>query len=140
MIARVVRKEILGWVIIMKTILLVDDDQDVLSYLEDTLATLGYHVIPKPDAASALTAIRDGAKIDLVVTDYRMPGMDGHEFFTALKQALPSVPVIILTGHGSVETYLKSLSLGLSDYVSKPVEPKELDRIVKAALRRSEKE
>lgn len=104
------------------------------------MATLGYNVIPKPDAASALSAIRDGAKIDLVVTDYRMPGMDGHEFFTALKQALPSVPVIILTGHGSVETYLKSLSLGLSDYVSKPVEPKELDRIVKAALRRSETE
>jgi DNA-binding NtrC family response regulator len=124
----------------MKTILLVDDDRDVLSYLEDTLSMLGYYVIPKPDAASALSIIREGTKIDLVVTDYRMPGMDGHEFFTQLKQALPSVPVIIITGHSSVETYLKSLSLGLSDYVSKPVEPKELDRIVKAALRRTETE
>jgi len=124
----------------MKTILLVDDDRDVLSYLEDTLTTLGYRVIPKPDAVSALSVIQDGTKIDLVVTDYRMPGMDGHEFFNAIKQALPSLPVIILTGHGSVETYLKSLSLGLSDYVSKPVEPRELDRIVKAALRRSESE
>jgi two-component system response regulator GlrR len=124
----------------MKTILLVDDDRDILSYLEDTLTTFGYHVIPKPDALSALAAIQEGTKVDLVVTDYRMPGMNGHEFFTALRRVLPSVPVIMLTGHGSVETYLKSLSLGLCDYVSKPVEAKELDRIVKAALRRSETE
>lgn len=122
----------------MKTILLVDDDRDILSYLEDTLTTFGYQVIPKLDAVSALAVIREGTRVDLVVTDYRMPGMDGHEFFTALKQAVPTMPVIILTGHGSVETYLKSLSLGLYDYVSKPVEPKELERIVKAALRRSE--
>ncbi|HAM49704.1 MAG TPA: response regulator [Nitrospiraceae bacterium] len=124
----------------MKTILLVDDDRDILSYLQDALAAFGYDVIPQSDAEAALAIIREGAKIDLVVTDYRMPGMDGLEFFTALKRVLPSVPVIILTGHGSVETYLKSLSLGLYDYVSKPIEAKELDRIVKAALSRSETE
>jgi DNA-binding response OmpR family regulator len=122
----------------MKTILLVDDDPDILSYLEDTLSTFGYHVIPKPDAASALSVIREGTKVDLVVTDYSMPGMGSREYFTALKQALlPSVPVIILTGYGSVETDIKSLGLGLVEYVSKPVESKELDRIVKAALDRS---
>jgi DNA-binding response OmpR family regulator len=66
-----------------------------------------------------------------------MPGMGIREYFTALKQALPSVPVIILTGYGSVETDMKSLGLGLVEYVSKPVESKELDRIVKAALHRS---
>jgi DNA-binding NtrC family response regulator len=121
----------------MKTILLVDDDRDILSYLEDTLSTFGYHVIPKPDAASALSVIREGTKVDLVVTDYSMPGMGIREYFTALKQALPSVPVIILTGYGSVEIDMKSLGLGLVEYVSKPVESKELDRIVKAALHRS---
>ena len=100
----------------------------------------GYKVIQKPDAESALSIIQKGVTVDLVVTDYHMQGMNGHEFLYALKKILPSVPTIMLTAHGSVETYLKSLSLGLSDYVSKPVEPKELDRIVKAALRRSEKE
>jgi len=122
----------------MKTILLVDDDRDILSYLEDSLGMLGYNVIPKPDAQSALSVIRAGVKVDLVVTDYSMPGMDGHEFFSVLKQALPSVPVIILTGYGSVETYLKSLSLGVCEFVCKPIEAKELDRIVKAALDRAE--
>jgi len=121
----------------MKTILLVDDDSDILSYLEDTLSTFGYHVIPKPDAASALSVIREGAKVDLVVTDYSMPGMGSREYFTALKQALPNVPVIILTGYGSVENDIKSLSLGVCEFVCKPIEAKELDRIVKAALDRA---
>jgi DNA-binding NtrC family response regulator len=121
----------------MKTILLVDDDRDVLSYLEDTLSTFGYNVIPKPDAQSALSVIREGAKVDLVVTDYSMPGMGTHEYFTALKQALPSVPIIILTGYGSADIERKLLGIGLFEFVSKPVEAMELDRIVKAALERS---
>ena len=121
----------------MKTILLVDDDRDILSCLEDSLSALGYNVIPKSDAESAMAIIREGAKVDLVLTDYSMPGMDGHEFFSVLKRVLPSVPVIILTGYGSVETYLKSLSLGVCEFVCKPIEAKELDRIVKAALDRA---
>ena len=121
----------------MKTILLVDDDRDILSCLEDSLSALGYNVIPKSDAESAMAIIREGAKVDLVLTDYSMPGMDGHEFFSVLKRVLPSVPVIILTGYGSVETYLKSLSLGVCEFVCKPIEAKELDRIVKAVLDRA---
>jgi two-component system response regulator FlrC len=122
----------------MKTILLVDDDRDILRYLEDTLRMFGYNVIPRTDAESALPVIREGTKVDLVITDYSMPGMDGHEFFTVLKRLSPSVPVIILTGYGSVENFLKSLSLGVCDYVCKPIEAKELGRVVKAALNRAE--
>jgi len=121
----------------MKTILLVDDDRDILSYLEDSLRTFVYNVLSKLDAQSAMAVIREGANVDVVVTDYSMPGMDGHEFFTVVKRALPSVPVIILTGYGSVETYLKSLSLGVCEFVCKPIEAKELDRIVRAALERA---
>jgi len=121
----------------MKTILLVDDEGGILSYLEDTLSTFGYSVIPKPDAQSALSVIREGTKVDLVVTDYSMPGMGSQEYFTALKQALPSVPIIILTGYGSADIEGKLRSIGLFEYVSKPVDARELDRIVKAALERS---
>lgn len=121
----------------MGTILLVDDEPAVLSYLEDTLSTFGYNVIPKPDAQSALSVIREGTKVDLVVTDYSMPGMGSDEYFTALKQALPSVPIIILTGYISADIERKLLSIGRFEYVSKPVEARELDRIVKAALERS---
>lgn len=122
----------------MRTIILVDDDPDVLMTLGDMLNRSGYHVISTPDAESALAVIRVGTRIDLVITDYKMPGMDGGEFMMTLRSIAPSVPVIILTGHGSVELYIKSMSLGAFEYIAKPVRTNEFDRIVKAALERPE--
>lgn len=122
----------------MKTILLVDDELENLRSLGEILKRFGYTVIAKPDGRSALSVVQEGASVDLVITDYRMPGMDGLEFMTALKQVAPGIPVIMLTAYGAVETYLKSLSLGVYEYVNKPVKAKELGRIVKAALDGSE--
>ena len=118
----------------MKTILLVDDELENLRSLGEILNRFGYRVIAKPDGKSALDIVREGAEVDLVITDYRMPGMNGLEFLTTLRQVSPSVPAIMLTAYGAVETYLKSLSLGVFEYVNKPVKAKELGRIVKAAL------
>jgi DNA-binding NtrC family response regulator len=121
----------------MKTILLVDDDPHVLEIVGETLGTFGYKVIPRSDAESALSIIRDGTNIDLVITDYRMPEMNGFEFLVILRKTLPSVPVIMLTGYSSVEIYLKSLSLGAFEYLHKPVKEKELYHVVRSALQRS---
>jgi DNA-binding NtrC family response regulator len=118
----------------MSTLLLVDDEIENLRCLGEILDGFGYKVIAKPDAQSALSVVRDGIDVDLVITDYRMPGIDGLEFLVLLKNILPAVPVIILTAYGAVETYFKSLSLGAFEYVNKPVTAKELGRIVKAAL------
>jgi DNA-binding NtrC family response regulator len=118
----------------MKTILLVDDEPDILKSLGEVLHQLGYTVIERSDAGSALEKLREGGRVDLVITDYRMPVMDGLEFLNALRVLNPTVPVIMLTAYGAVESYLKSLSLGVFEYVNKPIKAKELGRIVQAAL------
>jgi len=122
----------------MKTVLLVDDDYDNLRCFGEILNGFGFKTIAMPDAETALTIIQEGASIDLVITDYRMPGMDGMEFIALLKQILPTVPVILLTAYGVMETYLKSLRLGVFEYVSKPIKARELIRIVQAGIERSE--
>ncbi len=118
----------------MKTLLLVDDELENLKSLGEILNRFGYEVITKPDALSGLSVIREGIPVDLVITDFRMPGMDGLEFLLQLKKMMPALPVVMLTGYGAVETYLKSVSLGAFEYVNKPIKAKELIRIVKTAI------
>ena len=122
----------------MKTILLVDDEHAVLDAMGQILHNLGYQVISRPDAESALSVIREGSNIDLVLTDYRLSGLKGIEFIAALRRTLPSTPVIILTGDCSVEVYIKALSLGVFDCLNKPVTMKDLDRVLKSALEPSD--
>ncbi len=118
----------------MHTILIVDDERDVLSLLAEILTRSGYRVIQKADAESAWSLIQEGTKIDLIVTDNLLPGMKGSEFSALVKRELPSVPVIMLTAYGSVESYLQSLTNGVFEYVNKPVRAYEFRRIVKIAL------
>jgi len=122
----------------MKTILLIDDEPELLSILDELLSSFGYKVIAKLDAESALPVIKDGTTVDLVITDLKMPGMSGPEFIAVLKQIAPAMPVIMLTAHGSVESYIQSRSDGVFEYINKPVQSKELRRIVKAAFYWSE--
>lgn len=118
----------------MQTIMIVDDEPGVLDVLEESLTQAGYAVIPRADAESALAVIRKGTAIDLVITDNLLPGMKGDEFIDLLTYLLPSVPVIMLTAYGSVESYIQSMAKGLFEYVNKPVQRRELQRIIKAAL------
>jgi CheY-like chemotaxis protein len=119
----------------MKTILLVDDEPASLAVLKLLLNKFGYIVIPKSNAESALFLIREGVNVNLVITDYRMPGMNGVEFIRGLRRILPSVPVLMLTGDITVEI---EPNLGVFECINKPVLGKELDRIVKAALDRAD--
>jgi two-component system response regulator (stage 0 sporulation protein F) len=116
----------------VKTILLVDDEPEILSVLKETLSE--YNVITRTDAESALSVIRGGARVDLVLTDNYMPGMKGSELISVLKKDAPAVPVIMLTAYGSVESYLQNMSGGVFEYINKPVKASELRRIVKAAF------
>jgi DNA-binding NtrC family response regulator len=115
-----------------KTILLVDDEPEILAILGETLSD--YNVIARSDAESALSVIRGGARVDLVLTDNFMPGMKGSELIAVLKKDAPKVPVIMLTAYSSVESYLQNISGGAFEYINKPVKASELRRIVKAAF------
>ncbi len=117
-----------------KTILLVDDEPSLLSVLAEILEGAGYAVIAVSDAEAALTELLNGAAVDLVITDLKLPGMGGYEFAGVLRKALPSVPVIMLTAYGSVESYVEARSMGIFEYINKPVQARELRWIVKKAL------
>ncbi len=120
-----------------KTVLLVDDEPSLLSLLAEILEGAGYAVIAVSDAEAALTELLNGAAVDLVITDLKLPGMGGYELAGVLRKALPSVPVIMLTAYGSVESYVESRSMGIFEYINKPVQARELRWIVKKALAES---
>ncbi len=119
---------------VAKKILVVDDEPDSRQIFRDMLSDLGYDVYDEPDGASALLTIRDKGMIDLIITDYQMPDMNGLEFIQRVRQFLPLVPIIMITAYGSVETYIRSQCLSVFEYINKPVKKRELDLIVKAAL------
>jgi DNA-binding NtrC family response regulator len=117
-----------------QTILFVDDDDAILVHMSESLQMSGYGVASFHDAPSALIAIREGIPIDLIITDYRLPGMNGLEFVEALRSILPVVPVIMLTAYGGIDTYFKAFNLGVLEYIHKPLNKGEFLRIVKVAL------
>jgi DNA-binding NtrC family response regulator len=117
-----------------KTILLVDDDADFLHAVEEAMQNLGYRVIAKTDGLSALSILQAGSTVDVVITDYRMPGMNGLELMSALRKKGLSVPMILLSAHSEVDIYFKALNLGAFEVTNKPISMKELSAIVRAAL------
>lgn len=123
-----------------KTILLVDDEQENLRTYQEILEDMDYCILTRSDADSALALLREEASVDLIVTDYRMPGKNGLEFVTELRRFRPFVPVIMITAYGNIETYLQSVSLGVFEYVHKPIKKEELELIVKQALHDDELE
>lgn len=118
----------------MDTILLVDDDATICACLDEILTRSGYEVVTRNDARSALDIMEQDRKISLVIADYRMPGMNGLEMVRRLRERGPATPVVLLTGHEDLESYLFTQSLGNIQYIMKPVGAWELRKIVRNAL------
>lgn len=116
------------------TILIVEDDPDVLATLADQVRSFGYDVREAPDAESALLVLRSAETIDLVITDMQLPGMSGIDLIGEVQRALPAVPVIMLTGHCSVESFIETQNRGVFEYINKPVRAAELRRIIRTAM------
>lgn len=116
------------------TILLVDDDPEVLRALTKVLEKGGYSVVPFSSASQAMQDINETKqRFDLVITDVSMPGVRGTTFLAAVKTAFPRVPVIIITAFGDWGEYMEAIHNGACEYLSKPLDKTEL----LAAVRRS---
>jgi DNA-binding NtrC family response regulator len=114
-------------------ILIVDDELVVRDSLGKWFSSEGYQARPMGSAREALEAIQND-DFDLALIDIKMPGMDGMELQSRLREADPDLTVIIMTGYASVETAVQALKRGAYDYITKPVDPDELLHLVSNAL------
>lgn len=120
-----------------ETILLVDDDEDILDLIERHLSHRGYEVLTAYDGEQAISLL-DKIKFDLVITDLKMPKFDGMEVLRRAKEKDPNIEVVILTGHGTMDSVVEALrDGGAFDYLQKPLHNiKQLSFVTKKALER----
>ena len=120
-----------------KQVLIVDDEPNLRKILAAQLSRDGYDVLLAEDGEQGLSLLREH-HIDLVVTDLKMPKVDG---MTLLRQALaeqPELPIVMITAHGTVDTAVEALKLGAFDYLTKPFDKDEVRAIVGKALKTRE--
>jgi DNA-binding NtrC family response regulator len=117
----------------MANILIVEDEPRMRRLLEISLGEEGHTVQTVDDAETGLKALRKDA-VDLILTDLKLPGMNGLDFLEQAKELNPSVPVVVMTAYGSVETAVEAMKAGASDYVLKPFTMAEMKLVVKKEL------
>ena len=116
------------------SVLVADDETNVRRVLVAMLKRAGYTVHPACDGNEAMAVLRLHS-VHAVVTDLKMPGLDGMGLLQHVNETYPDLPVIIITAHGTVETAVQALKLGAFDYVTKPFEKDNLRGIVEKAVR-----
>lgn len=109
-----------------KTILVVDDEKDIRTALTGILEDEGYQVLTAASGIEAIDAVREELP-DLVLLDIWMPGLDGLETLEKLKTNMPAVTVIMISGHGTIETAVRATKLGAYDFIEKPL---SLDKVL----------
>ncbi|TFF97032.1 MAG: response regulator [Promethearchaeota archaeon] len=123
-----------------KLVVVVDDNPEILSFLKIILEKNGYKVITSKSGNEALHILENVNKIpDLIISDIKMPEMDGYELFTKIleNEDLKNIPFIFLTALNSEEQVLKGKSLGVDDYLTKPIKKKDLLAVMKGKLKRA---
>jgi two-component system NtrC family response regulator len=116
-------------------IVVIDDEVNAASALETLLRDDGYDVAKANDARSGLQ-ILEKSEADIVLTDLRMPGMDGLELLARIKELRPETMVILMTAYGTVKTAVKAMKLGAEDYLGKPIDVEELEVVLQKTLER----
>ena len=119
----------------IEKILIVDDEEGIRKVLGISLADRGYQVLTAANAADAL-ALFGRESPEIVLTDIKMPGMDGIELLRRLKQANPDTEVVVITGHGDMDLAIKSLKYEATDFITKPIDDADLDRALQKSKER----
>ncbi len=110
----------------MKTkILIVDDDVDALALMEELFENKGYKPITATNGLEALKQIQEDEP-DMVITDIRMPEMDGTQLLAEVSKRYPNIPVIMITAHGTIEAAVEAIKMGAKDYILKPLRLDEI--------------
>jgi two-component system response regulator HydG len=117
------------------TVLVADDEAGMRESVSRALRREGFTVLVAEDGAGALETLRRN-RVDLVIADLRMPGLDGLELLRATKLLAPEVEVIVLTGHGTVEEAVQAMKEGAYDFLTKPFQRAQLVRTARQALER----
>jgi nitrogen regulation protein NR(I) len=110
-----------------------DDERNVRAAFDDVLGALGHEVVTVHRADAALEQLRSG-QIDLAILDIRMPGMSGLDALRQIKTEFPRLPVIVMTGHGTMETAIEATKLGAFEYQLKPIDPDQMLHTINRAL------
>ena len=117
----------------METILIVDDEKNYLTILSALLEDEGFEVLTAPGGAEALE-VHKSSDLDLILTDMKMPKMDGIELLENIKENDPDLPVIMMTAHGTVDKAVEAMQKGAYTYVLKPFDNERLIIFVKKAI------
>ncbi len=115
------------------TILVVDDEENAREGLSKILSKEGYAVDMAANGKEAIETLRRQS-FDLVITDMRMPLMDGFEVLREIKKMNENIGVIMITAYGEVESYLEAINMGAFEYINKPVRVNELKRVITKVL------
>jgi two-component system NtrC family response regulator len=117
----------------METILIVDDEKNYLVVLSAFLSGEGYETVTASNAMEALEKLEE-ADLDLVLTDMKMPAMDGIEFLRELKKKNSELPVLMMTAYGTVERAVEAMQLGAFNFIQKPFKNETLKQMVNKAI------
>ncbi|MBU4119195.1 MAG: response regulator, partial [Proteobacteria bacterium] len=102
-----------------KTILIIDDEASIRDSLSGILADEGFHTRLAEDGLQGLSLLEE-ERVDLVLLDIWMPGLDGMEVLQKIKESYPDLPVIMISGHGTIETAVQATKMGAYDFIEKP--------------------